>query len=166
MSLYYLAYGSNLHPARLEQRLGSVLRIGKAQLCGWQLHFHKRGADGSGKGNLLETAGAVAWGVVYQLEDKQKACLDEFEGDGYDCVNIMVKIADKRYQCFCYLAQVDWIEQSLLPHDWYRDLILYGARHAQSDDDYLQTIQQQPVQADPVGKQRHAQLLKLMQPPN
>lgn len=161
--MYYLAYGSNLHPARLEQRLGSVVRIGVAELPGYELRFHKRGADGSGKGNLLKAPGRSAWGVVFKLDEQQKKRLDEFEGDGYDCVEVEVSIDHENYQCFCYLAQPDWIDDSLLPHDWYRDLIMYGARHAGVTSEYLQTIERQNVQADEPGQQKHAELLAVMQ---
>ncbi len=161
--LYYLAYGSNLHPLRLEKRLGPIARVGNAKLTGWKLHFHKRGADGSGKGNLIQTPAAMAWGVVFQLEPGQKSILDEFEGDGYDCENMTVTVSRRNYDCFCYLAQPGWVDNDLLPHDWYRDLIFHGARHAQFDADYLHLIQQQPVQLDAQGRSRHSQLLKIMQ---
>ncbi len=160
--LHYLAYGSNLHPARLQQRLGSVVRIGNAQLAGWRLCFHKRGADGSGKGNLIQAPGSVAWGVVFGIDAQQKAVLDEFEGDGYDCIEMPVTVEQQTYHAFCYMAQPDWIDNSILPHDWYRDLIYHGARHAQFETAYVQGIQTQPVQIDAQGYQRHARLLTEM----
>ncbi len=161
--MYYLAYGSNLHPARLEQRLGPVTRIGVAELFGYELRFHKRGADGSGKGNLLKASGRSAWGVVFKLDGQQKKRLDKFEGDGYDCVEVEVIISRKNYPCFCYLAQQDWIDDGLLPHNWYRDLILYGARHAGFASEYIQAIENQNVQLDEPGQQKHAELLAVMQ---
>lgn len=161
--MYYLAYGSNLHPVRLEKRLGPVTRIGVAELSGYELRFHKRGADDSGKGNLLKTKGSSAWAVIYKIDDEQKTSLDEFEGDGYDCVEIEAAIDEETYECCCYLAQPDWIDDNLLPHDWYRDLILHGARHAELSDEYLQCIQAQEVNADEAGQQQHAELLQAMQ---
>ncbi len=161
--MYYLAYGSNLHPARLSKRLGSINCIGVTELAGWQLRFHKRGADGSGKGNLIQAADMTAWAVVYELDDSQKNRLDEFEGDGYECVNMDVTVVQQDYSCFCYLAEPDWINDQLLPHDWYRDLILHGARHAGFTAAYLQLIQSQQVQIDELGRQRHAELLQHMQ---
>lgn len=160
--LYYLAYGSNLHPARLEQRLGTVTRVGVAELPGWQLRFHKRGADGSGKGNLARVDGMTAWGVVFQIDARQKNLLDKFEGDGYDCVEIDTTITAKNYRCFCYLAQSGWTDDGLLPHDWYRELIYLGARHAGFSQTYLEQIRRQPTQSDASGQRRHARLLESM----
>lgn len=160
--LYYLAYGSNLHPARLEKRLGAVQRIGVAELPGWTLRFHKRGADGSGKGNLIRASGGSAWGVVFQVDPAQQSLLHEFEGDGYDCVDLDVVVAGENYRCFCYLAQHDWVDDALLPHDWYRELIYLGARHAGFGEDYLNLIRNQPDQPDDAGQHRHAALLHSM----
>ena len=54
--LYYLAYGSNLHPVRLTERVPSARFLGLTSLFGYQLRFHKRHEpDGSGKCNMYHT---------------------------------------------------------------------------------------------------------------
>jgi gamma-glutamylcyclotransferase len=52
--LYYLAYGSNLHPLRLMQRVSSAKVEDVIELPGRQGNFHKRSPDGSGKCNLTD----------------------------------------------------------------------------------------------------------------
>jgi len=161
--MYYLAYGSNLHPLRIASRLGEIERLGAVALPGWRLALHKRGEDGSGKGNLVACANSQAWGVVYRLDAGMKARLDEFEGDGYDCVTVQVSLAQPQPQtldCFAYLAMPDWIDDRLLPHDWYAELIEHGARHAGVPAVYLDWIARHPRNPDAAGQQRHAQLLQ------
>lgn len=44
-----LAYGSNLHPLRLRKRVSTANLIGIVEMQGYQLAFHKRSTDESGK---------------------------------------------------------------------------------------------------------------------
>ena len=82
--LFYLAYGSNLHPLRLADRIASVALIGSLRLEGYRLLFHKKGQDGSGKCDLRFTGSATdsAYGALYTISSTQKAILDRFEGRG------------------------------------------------------------------------------------
>lgn len=48
----YFAYGSNLHPIRLEDRLGKVKLYGIGKLNYTEIHFHKTGCDSSGKATI------------------------------------------------------------------------------------------------------------------
>jgi len=54
-TLYYFAYGSNLHPLRLQARLSSAQLIGTTILPGYALKFHKLGHCLSGKCNIVRT---------------------------------------------------------------------------------------------------------------
>ena len=80
--LYYLAYGSNLHPMRMTQRVPSARFIGKVEMRGRQLAFHKHSNDGSGKCLLYSEQGddQVAHGVLYEINGSEKAALDRAEG--------------------------------------------------------------------------------------
>ena len=48
MRLLYAAYGSNLHPGRLQKRVDSARLEGTAFVADLSLTFDKRGVDGSG----------------------------------------------------------------------------------------------------------------------
>ncbi|MDA3934433.1 MAG: gamma-glutamylcyclotransferase [Gammaproteobacteria bacterium] len=164
--MYYLAYGSNLHPLRLGARLGAIERIATVQLPGWRLAMHKRGEDGSGKGNLVTAADATAWGVVYRLDASLKSLLDEFEGEGYDCMTVQVDHQQQQLACFAYLAMPEWVDDDLLPHDWYAELIEHGAHHAGFPPAYLDWIARHPRSPDADGRQRHQQLLQQLRARN
>jgi gamma-glutamylcyclotransferase len=76
---HYFAYGSNMSRARLEARLGPVRDLGRARCPDRHHRFSKLGRDGTGKGNIEVLAGALVWGVVYELGETQLERLAKFE---------------------------------------------------------------------------------------
>lgn len=155
-SIIYLAYGSNLHPARLRERIGEVQLLDVVRLPGWRLTFDKRGADGSAKANLRPVAGgdALAWAAAYALDTRQLPTLDRFEGcgRGYETVQLEVPVADRTAECLVYLAPSHWISVDMRPYDWYRDLIVAGARFHRLPDEYIESIVATATIRDPDAK--------------
>lgn len=80
--LHYLAYGSNLHPLRLQERVPSAVVVGVVKLAGQLLTFSKRGGDGSGKCACFDSGNAadVVYGVLYQMDASGRDVLDKVEG--------------------------------------------------------------------------------------
>ncbi|TVR98170.1 MAG: gamma-glutamylcyclotransferase [Wenzhouxiangellaceae bacterium] len=151
-SVHYLAYGSNLHPARLEARLGPVTCLGKVALPGWRLCFDKRGSDGSAKANLRAAPGTgqVAWGAVFRLNRAQYAELDRFEGAGrgYETFWLDLMLAGREQAALTYLSPSHWLTDNTQPYDWYRDLVLAGARYHEFPKDYCAAIARIPAVED------------------
>lgn len=152
-SIRYIAYGSNLLPARLRARLQSIRVLGTVALPGWQLHFHKLGADGSGKCNLLETPGGIAYGAVYELSLDAKARLDEIEGLGKGYRDAVLTLADHG-DAHVYLAEPAHIDDTLTPYDWYHAFVLAGGRHHGFPARYLERIAAVRVVIDPNERRR------------
>lgn len=147
--LYYLAYGSNLHPLRLTERIPSTRFIGTVSLPGYRVAFHKRGKDESAKCNLLHDARACAHAAVFSLAEVEKPRLDEFEGAGYVTCTLQVTIARRTYACFYYAAQDEYIDDALLPYDWYRGLVEVGARYQGFPSAYIQSLTAVQAISDP-----------------
>ena len=84
-TIYYFAYGSNLHPVRLMERVPSAEFVGVIKQPRYRLAFHKKSRDGSGKCNILESDSELdqVFGVIYQLNPLHKNDLDRFEGNGH-----------------------------------------------------------------------------------
>ena len=118
----YAAYGSNLHPLRLGERTPTARCLGTSRLDGWSLHFHKRGLDASAKCNILP-GGAGVHVAVYEMASGCKQTLDAIEGvgRGYRCEKINIPGFGL---CFIYLAENAHIDLSLLPYDWYGELVV------------------------------------------
>lgn len=168
----YIAYGSNLHPRRLEARIGSVDPIATVELPGWVLRFEKRGGDGSSKANLHACPGSgfVAQAAVFALSPDQVSRLDMFEGcgRGYETLTFTIDLQNEQCQAFTYIAPSQWITRNLRPFDWYVDLIVSGALHHGFDESYVQRIARQPVCADPdqVRARRELSGMNLPLPPH
>jgi len=164
--LLYFAYGSNLHPARLGARIPSSQLVGLAELPGYQLAFHKRGADLSAKCNAV-CSGDLAHkllGALFLMSASEKPILDGIEGAGYVVSEITVEHAGTVQQAFMYVAEDEYIDNSLLPYQWYKDFVLLGASFLNFPDHHLRLIDA-VVAVEDGDAERHArneQVLKLM----
>jgi hypothetical protein len=168
--LDYFAYGSNMHPARIAERVGSVTLVGAASAEGFRLAFHKRGRDGSGKCDMLHTGrpGDRVHGIVFRIRPAQKAALDNFEGvgRGYVDTGLTVVTAQGSLRAHRYAAQAGNVEASLLPFDWYKALVLAAARLHGFPPAYVRAIEEVESMSDPdpVRARLHRRLLDAAAP--
>ena len=150
----YFAYGSNLLLARLQQRAPSARRLGRGVLSAHRLCWHKRGVlDGSGKCNAFMTGAAAdrVWGALFELADSERARLDTAEGlgRGYRDTRVRIEMASGVLTAFAYVATADAIDDALAPFDWYRDLVVAGARESGLPDRYISALTAVTAGADP-----------------
>jgi hypothetical protein len=138
----YLAYGSNLHPLRLGERVPSAAFEALAALPGRRLVFDKRGQDGSGKCNLAFSADPRhrVLAAVYSLDAAEIPLLDRFEGAGYEHQALRLTVGGRQRSVFAYVAPPLHCDPRLKPFRWYRELVYLGARHHGFPADYLQDL--------------------------
>ena len=164
-TLYYFAYGSNLHPERLRERVPSSRALAVAELDGHLLRFHKRGRDGSGKCSILpsDRPRDRVFGVVYRMAAAERANLDRAEGlgAGYLRVELTVRVEGAAQPVFSYRAQDGHIDDALAPFTWYHRLVLAGARHHGLPADYIAAIEAIAALPDP-DTERHARHQRLL----
>ena len=159
MTLKYFAYGSNLHFKRFQQRVASARFIDMAVLPGYQLAFHKHGADDSAKCNIIRGSGEVH-GVVYEIATTEKPVLDQLES-GYESCELVVNTNTGPLKPYAYIAGDDSINHSLLPYHWYKLYVLHGAQQHGLDADYCSIIASQVSINDPDIK-RHDDHLSIL----
>ncbi len=163
---YYFAYGSNLHPVRLTERITSAELIGVARLPGYRLVFHKKGKDGSGKGDIVKTDAVsdLVYGAIYKIDPQHKAILDKIEGEGYTDRKITLVCNGYRYSCYTYTARPQHINSDLKPFNWYVQLIVLGARFLNFPADYITEIAHVDTTDDRDGdrKQNNFDLIERM----
>lgn len=156
----YAAYGSNLHPLRLRDRIGSAELIGTARLDDWSLRFHKRGQDTSGKCDIVPAEGSVHV-AVFEVRPEDLSKLDDIEGvgRGYDTSKIDIPGYG---ECLTYRASATHIDETLIAFDWYRALVLGGAKYHGFPDAYVRRIAAVQVCRDPhrERRERHFRLLE------
>lgn len=158
----YAAYGSNLHPRRLRERIASAKLIGTSYLREYTLRFHKRGRDLSAKCGFSQ-CGQGMHVAVYEMDAAGKRDLDRIEGvgRGYEVHHVDVPGFGK---CFTYLAEKTHIDDLLHPFDWYREMVLLGCLMHAFPAAYCQRIAALPVQVDPDlrRRRRNWDLIELM----
>jgi len=150
--VFYFAYGSNLLRRRLEARIGPVdgdPRIAVAR--GFELRFHKRSRDGSGKADAHVLEGGEVVGALYRVSEEQIAILDNFE-NGYRRRPLTVSNDAGDLTAWSYFAKTAFVDSALRPFDWYVELILEGARSLGLPGSYLDALLAHPCGADPDAK--------------
>jgi gamma-glutamylcyclotransferase (GGCT)/AIG2-like uncharacterized protein YtfP len=136
----YFAYGSNLLPKRIEQRVGPLTSIGAAILPNQKINFSKISTDGSGKCTIVPCRRQNVHGVVYELSLRAKALLDEIEGIGKGYQSVLYKI-DGFGECFAYVAEPAYIDENIKPYEWYKQLVLQGCQFHRFPKTYIKRIQ-------------------------
>lgn len=158
-TLLYAAYGSNLHPVRLRARIPAAELLGTGRLRDYGLRFNKRGADGSGKCNIVsaESETPVA---VYRLDAEDKATLDAIEGvgSGYRILQVSVEGFG---ECFAYEAEQTHVDDGMRPFSWYKKLVLAGCRYLSFPDRYHDVVAAVQSLPDP-DRRRHARHMALV----
>ncbi len=150
-SFHYFAYGSNLLSARLKQRTPSARVVAPAVLEGHALRWHKAGSDGSGKCDVVPVveAGQRVIGVVYEIALSEKPLLDAAEdlGVGYAEREVVVQVGGRPLSAWLYCALK--IDPRAVPFDWYKALVLGGAREHGLEPGYIRMLE--AVRAKPDG---------------
>lgn len=151
-NVFYLAYGSNLHPPRLTTRVSSSRVVGVVEMLGFRLSFHKRSIDSSGKCMIYAEQGQhhKVYGVLYEFDCQEKAALDVAEGKGNGYCEQLMKFSlnGEAYTPYVYVAQSTHIDSTLVPYHWYKDLVLAGARYHGLPDEYIASIEATPSKPD------------------
>ena len=135
----YFAYGSNMHRARLERRVGRVIDHGWARLPEHRHGFTAVGGDGTGKGNIEPRERLSVHGVLYELSAEQLDVLGGYEG-GYDRVELaaLASIADAAVRA----ASFRFIEPvfGLLPTDDYLEHYRLGMAEHDLPEAYIDEV--------------------------
>jgi hypothetical protein len=153
-TIRYFAYGSNMLTQRLQKRCKSARVVGLAWVDGYRLVFHKKSKDGSGKATLIKAEDNFtrAYGVIFSIDAGEKADLDRAEGPGYACIEGFKVVAtpNSSVEVITYLAVPKSSDTALVPYDWYRDLVIAGARQNALPDDYVKGLEAITADPDPV----------------
>jgi gamma-glutamylcyclotransferase len=140
----YFAYGSNMLTSRLREgtRCPTARLVGTATLRDYILKWHKRGKDGSGKCDVVASEDGIArvYGVLFEIDEKEKAALDRAEGfgHGYDRADFTVLLNGQSVRAMAYIATN--IDASLKPLDSYRDYVVKGAIEHGLPEAYIATL--------------------------
>lgn len=143
MTFLNFAYGSNMSTARIRARVTSARVIGRGLLHGHRLVWHKISKDGSGKCDVVtsDAPGAVVHGVLYTIDQAEKATLDRAEGlgKGYAERHVTIEVGGERFVATMYYATHR--DPALKPYSWYRAHVLTGAYEHELPPDYIAELE-------------------------
>jgi len=91
--------------------------------------------------------------AIFEITAADKLILDGIEGVGFGYSEIMLSIPGVG-RCHSYVAEESHIDDSLLPYDWYHEMVLIGARTHGFPDDYLKRIESRQALRDPDPNRR------------
>ena len=114
--MYYFAYGSNMDPERVRERLGKLPDRKAATLAGWVLKFNKMASRNPREGyaNIDMQDGEKVEGILYDIttEELRKMDLRESYPIHYNRINIVVRTEDdKEIEVITYIAQPSKIRE-------------------------------------------------------
>lgn len=129
------AYGSNLNPDRMRERIPSTRFLGRARLARHELRFHLRGSlDGTAKADawLTDDPGHEVYGVVWEIDRSELPELDRIEG-GYVRRTHRLRLesgprSGEWIEAQGYHGRAEGVDPELRPFDWYLGHVLKGAR--------------------------------------
>jgi gamma-glutamylcyclotransferase len=149
------AYGSNMLSARLRERCPSARPLGVARLPGYELRWHKRSKDGSGKCDVVPNDGETVFGVVYEIDASERAALDQAEGlgHGYHRKDLAVILNGGTVTVSIYVATET--DSALKPYTWYKALVVAGAKEHGLPAPYIASLEAVEASEDP-DYTRHA----------
>ena len=136
----YAAYGSNLHPLRLQKRVPSAQLLGTTHLDSFELTFNKVSwKDGSGKCNIVPSDKRV-YLAIFEILETERAILDGLEGVGYGYTSTEISL-DGFGACWTYVADSGAIDARVLPTDWYKEIVRLGCLANEFPEFYLQAVE-------------------------
>ncbi len=156
----YFAYGSNMLSKRLKRRCGSACFHSVAIADNHSLDFSKIGKDRSGKATIFKEKGKRVCGVLYELSEQDILLLDGIEGNHYYRENnfhISPLDTNDLLTASTYLAHENKRDQNLKPFDWYKALVIAGAREHKFPEKYIEMLMAVEDVVDP-QKDRRTQL--------
>jgi hypothetical protein len=156
----YAAYGSNLHPIRLSERVPSAKLLGKSIFERKVLRFHKRSKDGSAKCNIVDDDNQHVHVAIYEMDEVEKPLLDKEEGVGYGYRIDEVTVAGFG-ECFIYIAEDSHIDDSLKPYTWYKELVIIGCKYLELPMPYINSIRDVEANTD-FDRQRYEKHMMLI----
>lgn len=156
--LYYLAYGSNLHPHRLVKRGIIANPVGTVELTDTRVVFHKLSKDFSGKCMIVDgkKTKSISYGFLYEIDAIAENKLDKYEGygNGYTKKFVNCPVDDTEYKAFTYVAESKAIDESLKPYHWYKQLVIGGAKYHNFPDEYISALECVESIDDPDAERR------------
>ena len=148
----YFAYGSNMSPAQIAERVGEVANAQPARLEGYELRFNKRSQakPPCGYANIVPAQEKKVYGVLYDLDENQLGKIDDREGTtGGHYARALVNVLlnnETDVEAVAYVACPEKVEEGLLPTRKYLNHLLAAYKWLPAD--YLAWLKSHKVKGE------------------
>ncbi|MBC7252702.1 MAG: gamma-glutamylcyclotransferase [Actinobacteria bacterium] len=139
--IVYFAYGSNMPESRMRERTPSAVALVVWKLEGMRVAMNKKGWNDSEKANLVEDPGSVVYSTLYRIDSSELPRLDSAEG-GYERRSFKAVFGDEIVEAQVYISRE--ITEAPVAWDWYKDIILKGAKEHGLPGSYIQYLESLP----------------------
>jgi len=131
-------YGSNMSKQRIEQRVGSIIDLGRHDLKGYSLVFDVFSVNNNcGVANIIADETGLVIGRLFELTKEQLVKLDVFEGIKQGQYK-KCKVGD--FQTYVSIPKTS---KHFLPSDEYLNFIITGLEEIEAPNSYKDTIKKQ-----------------------
>lgn len=150
--MLYFAYGSNMDADQMKCRCPSAEFKCRAKLPDHRLAFTRKSSNrGCGVADVVPDEDKDVWGVVYDIDEQDVACLDRCEGyrprrpkqcNAYvreECTVIEEGDPERPSKVWTYFANP--LPDPPPPSDEYMQTIIRGARHWGLPKGYVQKLE-------------------------
>lgn len=135
-TIMYFAYGSNMDVSQMSERCPSAKAIGVGRLNGYQFSL-----DSVGAATVIEQQHAFVWGVVWEIDGKDLAVLDRYEGVRAHCYShtfVSVECDNQQHSVLVYISNREANHGARRSH--YLDRIISAADHWQFPENYRKVL--------------------------
>lgn len=135
-TIMYFAYGSNMDVSQMSERCPSAKAIGVGRLNGYQFSL-----DSEGTATVIEQQHAFVWGVVWEIDGKDLAVLDRYEGVRAHCYShtfVSVECDNQQHSVLVYISNRETNHGERRNN--YLEKIVNAAEHWQFPEDYRKVL--------------------------
>lgn len=133
----YFAYGSNMNPARMQERGMEIFSMHIGRLHNFKLKFNKQAlTNNTGYANIEIAKKSFVEGVLYRVNKRDIKKLDFFEGFPFHYKRYLVNIElypNYFIKAIVYIAVQSWIRQGLKPSKEYLQHLLKAKKYLTRD---------------------------------
>jgi gamma-glutamylcyclotransferase len=100
----------------------------------------------------LDFPGEIVWGVLFNIDSKEKRLLDKAEGLGIGYNEDRLTFIDENnntHAAQVYIGDSKSLNNDLLPYDWYKEFIVTGAMQNNLPRHYISQLQSISCTTDP-----------------
>jgi len=138
-----------MNTERLQEpgRAPSAKPLCRAKLPNKRLVCNKKSRDCSGKANLIDNTEDTVWGVLYEIDSAELDKLDKAERC-YTRKRLDV-ITDQDSSVKAYVYVSSELTEDARPYDWYKELMVKGAREHGLPASWVEYLEQLPSKPMP-----------------